>query len=161
MTTSQMTPRVTGRHRNRALAAARRRQAVELALSGATYQRIAEEMGYASRGTVYRIVQQALTRAEAETIDELRELELKRLDALQSAYWERAVCGDLQAAAVVIRVIDRRCRLLALYAASQRLDRCDRTGPVVPMIVDPADLVACRGWPVDGWARNPTGVDQD
>ena len=43
-------PPVTGRHRNRALAAERRRHAVEMALTGYTYQAIADQLGYASRG---------------------------------------------------------------------------------------------------------------
>ena len=50
-------PPVTGQHRNRALAAARRARAVELATQGMTYQQIADELGYANRGTVYRLVQ--------------------------------------------------------------------------------------------------------
>jgi transposase-like protein len=52
--------RVRGRHRNTALAAWRRTRAVELATQGLTYQQIADELGYANRGTVHRIVQQAL-----------------------------------------------------------------------------------------------------
>ena len=55
-------PTVSGRHRNRALAAARQVRAVELATEGATYQAIADELGYANRGTVHHIVHQALAR---------------------------------------------------------------------------------------------------
>ena len=53
-------PRVSGRHRNKALAAARRTRAVELRCEGWTYEAIAEELGYASRATVYAIVHKAL-----------------------------------------------------------------------------------------------------
>jgi hypothetical protein len=41
-------PRVTGQHRNRALAAARQARAVELATRGMTYQQIADELGYSN-----------------------------------------------------------------------------------------------------------------
>src|SRR6478735_1495695 len=87
MTIGQMVgdlPPVAGRHRNTALASARREAAISLVLSGATYQSAADELGYANRGTVYRIVHQALTNREIETVDELRALEVARLDAVQN-----------------------------------------------------------------------------
>lgn len=62
-------PKVTARHRNRALAAERRRHAVDLALIGHTYQAIADELGYANRGTVHRIVKTALTDHEMDSVD--------------------------------------------------------------------------------------------
>jgi hypothetical protein len=46
-------PRVTGRHRNRALALERRRRAVELVLTGSTYQQAAQELGYPERCTAW------------------------------------------------------------------------------------------------------------
>ena len=65
-------PRVTGRHRNKALAQQRRIRAVELAVAGISYQSIADQMGYANRGTVYRIVQEALKAHQVTSIDEVR-----------------------------------------------------------------------------------------
>jgi len=53
-------PRVEGRHRNRALAAARRARAIQLRAQGWTYEQIANELGYANRGTVCHIVNDAL-----------------------------------------------------------------------------------------------------
>jgi hypothetical protein len=47
---------VHGRHRNKALAAARRVRAVELKAAGYTYSQVANELGYTSRGTAYNIV---------------------------------------------------------------------------------------------------------
>jgi len=44
-------PRVSGRHRDRALASARKCRAIQLKLQGLTYQQIADELGYTSRGT--------------------------------------------------------------------------------------------------------------
>ena len=107
-------PPVTGQHRNRALAAARQARAVELATHGMTYQQIADELGYANRGTVYRLVQTALTRELQEDVETHRRLERDRLDALQVSLWERAMSGDLAAAHQVIQIIRTRCRLLGL-----------------------------------------------
>jgi hypothetical protein len=83
-------------------------------LEGLTFQEVADREGYASRGTVHRIVQQTLAQHEAENIEELRALELARLDALQAAFYEDAVAGDLAAAQLVLRIIAARTRLLQL-----------------------------------------------
>lgn len=107
-------PRVEGRHRNRALAAARRARAIELRAQGQTYERIAEELGYANRGTVCHIVSDALKARTDEAVDTLRLLEEQRLDALQAALWDKAMAGDVNAAQAAIRIIISRCRLLGL-----------------------------------------------
>ncbi len=50
----------------------------------------------------------------AEAVEEYRELELARLDALQAAHWPQAVAGSVRSADLVLRVIDRRIKLLGL-----------------------------------------------
>ena len=116
MTVAEL-PRVTGRHRNKALAQERRTRAVELAVAGHGYQSIADTMGYANRGTVYRIVQEALKAHQVTSIDEVRELEATRLDALQAAVWAQAVGGSLQALQTVLKVMEQRAKLLSLHPA--------------------------------------------
>ena len=107
-------PLVSGRHRNRALAAARHACAVQLATEGRTYQEIADELGYANRGTVHHIVYQALARDRKDAVEDHQQLELARLDALQAALWDQAMAGDVEAAREVRAVITARCRLLGL-----------------------------------------------
>ena len=51
--------------------------------AGMTYQEIADELGYANRGTVYRLVQAALTPELQEDVETHRRLGRDRLDALQ------------------------------------------------------------------------------
>ena len=118
-------PRVTGQHRNRALAASRRVRAVELKTAGLTYEQIAVKLGYANRGTVYRLVSETIKAQTVEAVDQLRSLEVERLDRLQFAVWQKAMEGDVPSAAVVIRVVMARCRLLGLE------------GPGMPAIADP------------------------
>ena len=115
MTVAEL-PRVSGRHRNKALAQQRRTKAVELAVAGHGYQTIAEMIGYANRGTVYRIVQEALKAQQITSIDEVRELEASRLDALQEALWPAAIRGKVQAAQAVLKIMEQRARLLGLHA---------------------------------------------
>jgi hypothetical protein len=100
---------------DKALASWRKCRAVELALHGKTYDQIAREVGYANRGTAHRVVMKALADRLVEDIDALREFEAARLDALQYALWDKAMSGDVRAANSIVRIIDRRCRLLGLY----------------------------------------------
>lgn len=48
--------------------------------------------------------------------DEARALELARLDALQVVLWPAAEAGNAQAMEKVLDIVDKRCRLLDLYA---------------------------------------------
>ena len=107
-------PPVNGQHRNRALAAARRAKAVQLRTQGLTYDQMAGELGYANRGTVYRVVAEALKAQTLDAVGELRSLEVERLDRLQSAIWQKAMDGDVPSAAAILRCIMARCRLLGL-----------------------------------------------
>jgi len=110
-------PKVHGRHRNKALAAARRVRAVELKAAGYTYLQVANELGYTSRGTAYNIVTKALREQTAEAVADLRDLENARLDALQLAMWDAAVTGDVNAVAAVVKIVKARVHLNGLEAA--------------------------------------------
>ncbi len=102
------------RGQKKAQARLRAVECVRGVLAGLTYQEVADQLGYANRGTVHRIVQQALDRHEAQTLKELRELELARLDGLQAAFYASAEGGDLRAGEFVLKVMAHRCRLLRL-----------------------------------------------
>ena len=111
-------PRVNGQHRNRALSAARRARAVELRTQGLTYEQIAAQLGYKNRGTVHRMVSDALKAQTVEAVDQLRSLEVERLDRLQFGVWQKAMAGDVPSGMLAIRVIMARCRLLGLDGPS-------------------------------------------
>ena len=102
---------------SKSLAAYRKARAVELALAGTSYDDIAAEVGYANRGTAWRTVQRALHDREVDAVDEYRQMELARLDVLQSKYWQRALTGELGAVRIVLKVIEQRSRLLGLTDA--------------------------------------------
>ncbi len=72
---------------------------MELATQGYTYQQIADELGYANRGTVHRVVQQTLQSVQTENVEMLRALEVDRLDALQCGLWDEANAGSVRRAA--------------------------------------------------------------
>jgi hypothetical protein len=65
---------------------------------------------------VAKAYKRALTRHPHATIDEHRELELNRLDTLQRTFWKSAVAGNQRAAEFVLRIIEKRAKLLGLEA---------------------------------------------
>jgi hypothetical protein len=99
-----------------ALVSEREHQAVQLALAGATFDQIAQQVGYANRSAAWKAVQRALARVEAHDVGSLREVEGARLDRLQVAVWPAALRGEVKAATVVLRIMERRARLLGLDA---------------------------------------------
>jgi len=107
-------PKVHGRHRNLGLAAIRRVRAVQLLASGCTYQQVADELGYTSRGTAYSVVAKALREQTAEAVADLRDLENARLDALQVALWDAAMTGDVRSATVIVKIVQARVHLNGL-----------------------------------------------
>jgi hypothetical protein len=104
-------PSVDGRHRNKALAAARRTRAIELRTQGWTYEEIAADLGYANRCTVYSIVTKALAAQEADEVDNFRTTEFERLNRLEKSLWPLAEAGDVAAVSEIRRIIMARVRL--------------------------------------------------
>ena len=107
-------PLVNGRHRNLALASARRVRAVELKSAGFTYEQVANQLGYTSRGTAFNVVAKALREQTAEAVTNLRDLENARLDALQAALWDAAMTGDVKAVTTIVQILQARVRLNGL-----------------------------------------------
>ncbi|MEM8933764.1 MAG: hypothetical protein AAGE94_21415 [Acidobacteriota bacterium] len=101
-------------------AALRRAKALELRKAGATYDQIADQLGYASRASAYKAVAKALKAIEDQVVEgatEMCRLEVERLDRLLVALWPKASAGHLGAIDRVIRISERRCRLLGIDAA--------------------------------------------
>ena len=125
-------PRVSGRHRNRALASARRAHAIRLVTEGKTYQQVADQMGYSNRGTVHRLVRTALEAQTIDSVTELRQLESDRLDALLYSVWDRAMAGDLNAVRVATGVVMARVKLFRLDATAAQPTATGRTVVLLP-----------------------------
>jgi len=76
-----------GTYRRTVQAAARDRRAAELHGQGWSYQRIADELRYASRGAAYDGVQRAFADLPAEGTDLARAIDLERIDRLIERAW--------------------------------------------------------------------------
>ena len=92
----------------------KRVRCVELATQGMSYDEIAKAVGYSNRGGAYKAVSAALRAKQVEAVDELRVVELERLDALQRSCWDAALEGDIASVDRVLKVIAARVRLLGL-----------------------------------------------
>jgi hypothetical protein len=101
------------------------RRAAELRLRGYNFRQIGEAIGRSEQcawDAVQRVAR--LTREATQgRAEQVRELELQRLDALLAKVWDRATDTQdeqqLAAVATVLRVSERRARLLGLDAPVQ------------------------------------------
>lgn len=90
--------------------------ALKLRTEGLTYAEIGRRLGYADDSGARHAVTKLLDRREAEAVDQLRQVEGDRLDALQAAHWDAAMAGITDAANIVLKVMDRRAKLFGLNA---------------------------------------------
>ncbi len=93
---------------------------------------------------IHQLVVVALTRLVSEASEQMRQLELARLDDLQTGVWEMALNGDVAAIDRVLAIMVRRARLLGLDAPPVTVgvgvfgDGYDQPPPIRVEIVSPA-----------------------
>jgi DNA-binding CsgD family transcriptional regulator len=91
-------------------------RAFELRKAGKTYRQIAEMLDYSHeqvRKDISTILQSIAAETKASAVD-LLSIELARLDDLQFGIWADARRGDKRAIDSVLRIMERRARLLGL-----------------------------------------------
>jgi len=102
-------------------AEARRIEALDLRLAGASYRQIAAQLGVSVR-TSFQDVQRALKATLQPAADEVRREEVLRLDRLLLAHWPASTRGDIAATNVALRIMERRARLLGLDVPVEKND---------------------------------------
>lgn len=102
--------------RNALNATDRQRRALELRIAGKTLEQIAVELGYAGPQGADQAIRRALRKTLQEPADTLRVLELIRLDKLMAGLWPFAVLGKTEAIDRVLKIMDRRAKLMGLDA---------------------------------------------
>ena len=100
-------------------AAEKQRSALKLRKAGATFEAIARELGYQGPSGAYRAVMAGLRKTLQEPADELRTLEVERLDALMLGLWTVARKGSLEAIDRILKIMARRAKLLGLDAPTK------------------------------------------
>ena len=92
-----------------------------------TFEAIAEQLKYAGPAGSYKAVMSALTRTLQEPADELRKVELERIDAMWEKVWWQIKSGDHKAVNVLLKLMDRRAKLLGLDMPA-KIAHTDPTG---------------------------------
>ena len=120
--------------------AQRRQRVLALRKLGGSYRDIAraiaqefDQPGY-EQGAVSKDLSQILDELHQLTLqdaEQLRQMELERLDAAQIAIARQVQAGDLYAIDRWIRIIETRCKILGLYLPpAERLAREETTGEI-------------------------------
>ena len=131
-------------HFKDAAAAQRALQALDLRKAGVSYEQIARACGYASRSGAYQAVQRELQRTMQEPADDVRQLELMRLDDLYRAMVPKALKGDKDSTWYVDRclaIMDRRARLLGLDMKPDALASAQMALISVPIAADVLEAI--------------------
>jgi hypothetical protein len=95
-------------------AALRANQAMQLIIAGNTYDEAARQCGYSGRPACFTAVQRELKLQVQPASDELRRLEILRLDQMLVPFLAKALTGDEFAADRVLGIMARRAKLLGL-----------------------------------------------
>lgn len=94
----------------------KQRQALELRKAGATFEQIAKQLDYATHVGAMKAVKSALKKVLREPAEELRQMEVERLDALMLPLWKQARDGNQGAVDRILKIMERRAKLLGLDA---------------------------------------------
>jgi len=94
-------------------------EAMTLRIAGASYQVIADRLGFADPSGAQKAIERAMKETIQEPADELRRVELERLDAMFLGLFPHARQGSPNHVEKAIKVMDHRAKLLGLYAPAK------------------------------------------
>jgi hypothetical protein len=115
--TKRAAKRETKTSSRRIKATERQAAALEMRAAGNDFRTIAKELGYRGPSGSHRAVMSALKKTLQEPADELRQLELARLDKLWRISYALSMGGNGPAIDRCIRLMERRAKLLGLDAS--------------------------------------------
>jgi hypothetical protein len=107
-----------GRRRRHALPKADRQKILlDARRAGHSWRTAARMAGYRSVGSAYEAAQEAIAAIPKEAADEVRAIEIQRLDAIVNANWSMMEQGDRDAGLLILKASERRSKLLGLDQA--------------------------------------------
>lgn len=120
-------------------------QALELRRAGMAYSAIGQKLGI-SRSRAHALVQLGFEQAREQvtaSAEDLRTEEVSRLDGVLAKVYEKAAKGDLQAVDRLLKIGERRAKLLGLEAPV-RIETTGRDGKPIEvqstLSIDPSKL---------------------
>jgi hypothetical protein len=115
------------RERKRYESRQRQAQALELRKAGATYQVIADQLGYKTRDSARKAIFAALDNITRGPAEDVKAMEILRLDSMLMALWTKARQGNEFSIDRVLKIMERRARLVGLDAPT-KIAPTDPTG---------------------------------
>jgi hypothetical protein len=104
---------------NRILAQENRKKSLELRKAGATYQQIAEAVGYHDASGARKAVMKAFGEVIQEPVAELRTMQVERLNHMLMVLWPKVQGGDERAISTALMVMNKIDALMGTEAAKQ------------------------------------------
>jgi len=92
-------------------------EALEMRKAGKTYRAIADALGYKTAYGAQKAVMTALKKTLQDPSDEVRKLEIERLESMLDVMWEKRdkpIYADR-----ILRIMERRAKLLGLDAPTK------------------------------------------
>lgn len=118
------------------LVAPRWDSALKLRIQGKSYPAIAEELGYADASGAYRAIMACLAQSSQESgLEQVRQIEVARLDALLEKLWPGVEEGDTDSIKTYIAVSARRAKLLGLDAPVKMDHGIDPNKPIIIKVI--------------------------
>ena len=93
---------------------------LQLRAQGYTYRQIAAQLGYRDHSAVIQIIQREIVRLPRVEAREVRRIDCEQLDEMAAAFLPKAINEQNEnAAAIVLKVMERKAKLLGLDAPSK------------------------------------------
>lgn len=110
----------------------RSQMAFDLRKAGASYDVIAEKLGYKNALSAENAVRQVIERRyKPDDIQHVVYMELERLDALQLIAWRKAKEGDMGAIDRILKIMERRSKYLGLDQQEAQVTQVHNTAIII------------------------------
>ncbi len=127
----------------RILAREKQRRAMEMRKAGATYQIIADQVGYADQSGARKAVERAMKETLQEPAEELRTMQIERLNHMLLTLWPGVQAGDTRSIDTSLRIMDKLDRLMGTEApVNQQVDvNVNHAGAILVIDNDKAEYI--------------------
>lgn len=93
------------------------RRVVQYRQTGATFDQIAQKLGYSNESGARAAFKRAMERMRDDAINsEMRELHKQRLEVALQAIWPQVIQGDFEAIKVMLKILERDAKLHGIDA---------------------------------------------
>lgn len=101
------------------MTAEQRDHMLDLRKQGMTHREIGKAVNR-SVSTVHKAIDEAIAAIPFENAEQVRHIELERVDKMLEGIWDSATTGDPKAVVAVVKLMERRAKYLGLDAPEKR-----------------------------------------